>query len=90
MRTRTAILIVILALVLSHGLAMAQSGGVYDLTWNSVDGGGGGLLTGGSYTLNGTVGQHEAGSLSGGAYTLVGGFWHGVPLLVHLPVVEKH
>jgi hypothetical protein len=46
MRSRTAILIILLALVLSHGVAMAQSGGGYDLTWNSFDGGGGGLLTG--------------------------------------------
>ena len=30
----------------------AQSGGGYDLTWNTIDGGGG-TSTGGAYTLNG-------------------------------------
>jgi hypothetical protein len=56
-------------------LALAQSGG-YDPSWWTVDGGGGPLAAGG-YTLNGTVGQPDAGSLSGSGYTLAGGFWVG-------------
>ena len=40
----------------------------------TVDGGGG-QSTGGGYTLNGTLGQPDAGTLSGNAYTLQGGFW---------------
>ena len=31
--------------------AMAQSGGGYDLSWNTVDGGGVTFATGGGYTL---------------------------------------
>jgi len=58
----------------SH-IALAQSGGVYDLTWNTIDGGGG-TSTGGVYTLSGTIGQPDAGTLSGGTYTLNGGFWN--------------
>ncbi len=54
----------------------AQSGGGYDLTWNTVDGGGG-MSSGGAYSLGGTAGQPDAGSLNGGSYTLAGGFWQG-------------
>ena len=54
--------------------ATAQSGGGYDLTWNTIDGGGG-QSTGGGYTLTGTIGQADAGAQGGGSYTVGGGFW---------------
>ena len=41
--------------------------------------GGGGVSSGGTYRLDGTVGQADAGESSGGNYTLSGGFWAGVP-----------
>ena len=63
--------------LLGLGAAHAQSGGGYELTWSSVDGGGVMFATGGGYTLGGTIGQPDAGSLSGGGYTLGGGFWGG-------------
>ncbi len=63
--------LVLLALVVP---ALAQSGGGYDLTWSTIDGGGG-ALAGGDYSLTGTVGQPEPGELAGGAYSAVGGFW---------------
>ena len=47
-------------------VAWAQSGGGYDLTWNTVDGGGYTFSTGGGYSLGGTVGQPDAGLLTGG------------------------
>ena len=65
------------ALLLLVPLALAQSGGGYDLSWWTVDGGGYTFSTGGSYTLGGTIGQPDAGTLSGGSYTLAGGFWGG-------------
>ena len=41
-----------------------------------MDGGGASGLTGGSYALSATSGQHDAGgALTGGPYTLTGGFW---------------
>ncbi|GMU35759.1 MAG: thrombospondin type 3 repeat-containing protein [Planctomycetia bacterium] len=49
----------------------------YDLSWHTLDGGGG-QSTGGSYTLSGAVGQHDAGPgamMSGGSYAVIGGFW---------------
>jgi hypothetical protein len=46
----------------------------FDLSWNTIDGGGG-TSTGGSFSLSGTIGQPDAGAMSGGNFTLVGGFW---------------
>ncbi len=72
----TLLSLAILCLVLLAGsvAAQAQEGG-YELSWWTVDGGGTTSSSGGSYTLSGTVGQHEAGKLYGGSYTLGGGFW---------------
>ena len=58
-------------------VALAQTGGGYDLTWSTVDGGGYTFSTNGGYTLGGTAGQADAGLLTGGGYVLGGGFWHG-------------
>ncbi|MEE9293659.1 MAG: hypothetical protein V3W34_01670 [Phycisphaerae bacterium] len=46
----------------------------YDLTWHTVDGGGG-TSSVGTFTLTGTVGQPDAGVMSGGTLTLAGGGW---------------
>src|ERR1043166_3898829 len=55
--------------------ARAQSGGGYDLTWSTIDGGGA-TSTGGSYSLSGTIGQADANpAMTGGSYQLSGGFW---------------
>lgn len=59
--------------------ALAQTGGGYDLTWNSIDGGGATFSSGGGYSLGATIGQADAGAASGGGYALNGGFWAGVP-----------
>jgi hypothetical protein len=58
----------------SPGIAAPRTTG-YTIDWNTVDGGGAQNLSGGTYTLSGTVGQPDAGSQSGGSYTLNGGFW---------------
>ncbi len=65
--------------------ASAQVGGPYDLSWNTIDGGGG-TSNGGVYALSGTLGQHDAGpspAMTGGVYTLVGGFWPGAAETCH-------
>ncbi|MBE7472483.1 MAG: hypothetical protein HS114_25420 [Anaerolineales bacterium] len=54
----------------------AQVGGSYDLSWSTLDGGGGNS-SGGNYILSGTIGQPDVGSMSGGNYVLAGGFWGG-------------
>jgi len=81
----------VLALLLAPVSAMAQTGGGYDLTWNSMDGGGQMNLSGGSYTLKGTIGQPDAGLHVGGSYWLGGGFWQGGGALrVFVPIVKRH
>lgn len=66
----------------------------YDLSWWTVDGGGG-AVSGGAYALSGTIGQPDAGVLSGGSYTLAGGFWGGAAAVavqyhLYLPLVLKN
>ncbi len=66
-------------LLLATGVALAQTGGGFDLTWWTVDGGGG-TLTGGGFTLQGSAGQPDAGGpLTGGGFTLYSGFWAPAP-----------
>ena len=64
----------------SLGLAFPLLGQSYNIDWFTIDGGGG-SSSGGNYTINGTIGQSDAGQMSGGHYTLVGGFWGGITLL---------
>jgi hypothetical protein len=57
--------------------ARAQSGGGYDLSWWTIDGGGVTFATGGTFNLGGTIGQPDASNvLTGGAFSLTGGFWY--------------
>lgn len=50
----------------------------YDLSWFTIDGGGG-FSAGGNLELEGTIGQPDAGEpLAGGNWELTGGFWPGV------------
>ena len=68
---------------------LAQSGGGYDLSWNTIDGGGG-TSAGGAYSLSGTIGQPDAGAMSGGAYTLKGGFWSAFESMLNfLPLIRR-
>jgi len=81
-------------LLLASSLALAQSGGDYDLSWSTVDGGGGTFSTGGVYSLGGTAGQPDAGLASGGVYALGGGFWGGGAVAapenaIYLPLVVR-
>jgi hypothetical protein len=73
--------------------ARAGSSPGYDLSWWTVDGGGGASSEGG-YPLDGTIGQADAGTLSSGGYTLAGGFWHSgmaapARRKVYLPLVMR-
>jgi len=74
------VVVVLLALVTGSilaGVAFAQTGGGYNLTWWTVDGGGG-TVTASGYALSGMIGQPDAGAaLTGGGYALTGGFWGG-------------
>ncbi len=79
---RRPALFIILALSLAlTGIALAQGGpepqaGPFDLSWWTVDAGGGGS-SGGPYALTGVIGQPDAEALSGGRYRLAGGWLAG-------------
>ncbi len=51
-----------------------QTSSSYTIPWHTMDGGGG-YCQGGSYSLQGVMGQPDAGSMHGGKYTLSGGYW---------------
>jgi hypothetical protein len=88
---RAIILGLLAAGLLLVPIVAAQTGGGYDLTWSSIDGGGG-VSTGGGYSLTGAIGQPDAGlQMTGGGYTLNGGFWTGAApnYRVFLPLVLR-
>jgi hypothetical protein len=62
---------------LLSAFSFQASGQSYSIDWYKIAGGGG-TSTGGSYSVSGTIGQHDAtanGALAGGNYSLTGGFW---------------
>ena len=71
-RSLVALILSTLIFQLSTAFVHAQS---YSVDWYKVAGGGG-TSTGGTYTVSGTIGQHDAsGAMSGGNYSVTGGFW---------------
>ena len=68
---------------------LAMSGGDYEISWSTIDGGGR-QSSGGPYTLAGTIGQPDAGEMSGGDYKLSGGFWPAAPTLALCFVNFEH
>jgi hypothetical protein len=92
MRYRLSFILLVLALLLTTATVVAQTGGSYDVTWSTIDGGGG-SASGGMFTLDGTIGQFDAGVMSGGSYILSGGFWNGPTSLtqfkVYLPLILR-
>ncbi len=75
-----AFIIFLTGLLLVASPVLAMSGGDYEISWSTIDGGGG-RSSGGDFALVGTIGQPDAGDMSGGDYELSGGFWPGGPIL---------
>jgi len=73
MRLHHIVPLVLLTALASN--ARAQSGGVYDLSWSTIDSGGAMKMSGGAFTLSGSVGQFDAGDSGSGHYDLNSGFW---------------
>jgi hypothetical protein len=88
--SRLLLLAALLSLLAS--VALAQSGGGYDLSWSTMEGGGYTWSEGGGYSLGGTVGQPGAGTLSGEGYILAGGFWSGAVVRygIYLPLILRN
>ena len=91
-------LILVGVLVLGLASVVLAAPQAFDLSWWTVDGGGG-TSEGETYALEGTIGQADAGyEMTGGAYTLAGGFWGAggvaptpVPLdqQLYLPLISR-
>jgi hypothetical protein len=74
--------VLLLGLLTVPLLALAQTN--YSLPWQTVDGGGG-VSTGATYTVSGTIGQPDAsGPLTNGQYSVTGGFW-ALPTAIQTP-----
>ncbi len=72
MKMKIPVVVLILALTVC---AWAQSGGTFTIT-KSVTAGGGGQSTGGTFIVDGTIGQSLAGTNStGGVFSVDSGFW---------------
>jgi hypothetical protein len=80
------------SLILTFCLLAAKAGFAqqFSIDWYKIAGGGG-TSTGATYSVSGTIGQHDAsGAMAGGNYSLTGGFWsslavvpmQGVPNLI--------
>jgi hypothetical protein len=93
-RTGVAACLVIVALLaVGAGTLWALTTAGFQLSWWTVDGGGG-RSEGSGFVLSGTAGQPDAGLLIGPGYTLGGGFWAGGALApaghaVYLPAVLR-
>jgi hypothetical protein len=62
----------IVPVVLLAAAAQAQS---LEMNWFTIDSGGVSMSGANNLTLDGTVGQPDAGPMSGGGFELAGGFW---------------
>jgi hypothetical protein len=92
MKTKSIIAVLLWVGLLLSGaqIVSAQTGGGYDLTWNTIDAGGVITSTGGGYELAGTIGQPDASSAATtGNYSLSGGFWQPVTYLAYVPIVLR-
>ncbi len=83
MNTRIFKLIIPVVILFAVSSASAQVGGGYDLSWNTISGGGG-TSSGGTYVLQDSIGQSYAGWMDGGEYELAGGFWFSCVCVVDL------
>lgn len=83
---------ILLATLAMTAVVHAQSGGDFDLSWNTIDSGGAMGSTGGDFGLSGSIGQAEAGTVAGGEFALSGGFWlqAAVGYGLMLPIVMKN
>lgn len=91
MRKRIIILLALGLGLVTGTVTLAAPESNFSIPWWTVDGGGG-VSSGGAYTLSGTVGQPDAGLHSGGVYTLDGGYWGGATAQVYsvyLPLIRR-
>ena len=79
MKIHRILLLVIVFVAVAPVSVLSMSGGDYEISWSTIDGGGG-TSSGGQYLVRGTIGQHDAAYSQGQQYELLGGFWPGEPM----------
>lgn len=80
-----ALLMIVVSAVSARFAAPAPT-----IDWFTIDGGGG-KSTGGTFELNGTIGQPDAGGpMTGGTFSLTGGFWAGATPANDCPADINH
>ena len=81
--------VMLIALLAVSQSVIAQSEGGYDLSWNTLFGGG--TTSGGVYTMDSAIGQPLVGKTSSSPYDLCAGYLCGVQkeTRVYLPLVRK-
>ncbi len=74
-----SVILTVITIVAMAICTWAQSGGTFTIT-KSVTAGGGGQSSGGTFVVDGTIGQALAGTTSGGGtFTVESGFWTSAP-----------
>ncbi len=91
---RRALIISLLVVLLVGTGAVFAASETINLSWWTVDGGGSvEKLSGGAYTLQGTIGQMDAGTHRYGSFDLQGGFWNvsvgNTGNSIYLPIVVQ-
>ena len=81
--------VLLIPLLAASQSVIAQTGGDYDLSWNSLASGG--VTGGGVYTIDSAIGQSFAGKTLSSPFELCAGYLCGVPAesKVYLPLVRK-
>jgi len=92
---RTAIFLIVVALLLLAGGALAMESENYRLDWfTPLTGGGGGPASSAHYAVNFTVGQTAIGSSDSTHYWAGLGYWYGVDVdaghRIYLPLVLRN
>ncbi len=77
MHMKTMMLLGLIGVGLLVSAPLPAGAQTYEIPWFSIDGGGG-VSTGGVYSVSGTIGQPDAGVMTGGEYAVVGGFWGAI------------
>jgi hypothetical protein len=80
-RIPLVILVLILALGATAGLARAGSSSNYAIEWQALAGGGQAAESSGGVRLNGTLGQPITGASTSGDVSLEAGYWSNTPKL---------
>lgn len=80
----TIFVALLISLLVLSWTVLAQPEDSFDLSWWTVNGGGG-ASTGGGFTLHGTAGQPDAGAMSGSTFEFAGGFWAGISAETPMP-----